>query len=87
MVLWSFCLFIYIYICICQEQKVIDFDDIESHSSVFSGLDVGYCCLGTTRGKSGKVIISSDYSNVCSSNNIAPLQYTFVNLHHIALYM
>jgi oxidoreductase len=36
-----------------QEQRVIDFDKIEDHKAEFAGFNVGYCCLGTTRGKSG----------------------------------
>ena len=36
------------------DQRVIDFDKIEEFSESFKGFDVGYCCLGTTRGKSGK---------------------------------
>ena len=36
-------------------QKVIDFDKIHEFDDAFKGLDVVYCCLGTTRGKSGAV--------------------------------
>jgi len=35
------------------EQRVIDFDKLEDHVEAFKGFDVGYSCLGTTRGKSG----------------------------------
>ncbi|RUS83563.1 hypothetical protein EGW08_008669 [Elysia chlorotica] len=35
------------------EQKVINFDHLDNHRDLFSGLDVGFCCLGTTTGKSG----------------------------------
>jgi len=38
-----------------QEQKVIDFDKLEDFVDAFKGFDVGYSCLGTTRGKSGAV--------------------------------
>lgn len=38
----------------CLEQRVIDFDNLEAYKADFTGFDVGYCCLGTTRGKSGK---------------------------------
>jgi len=34
-------------------QHVVDFDDLPSHSAAFEGSDVGFCALGTTRGKSG----------------------------------
>jgi len=42
-----------------QEQRILDFDlllsDPPSPTAVaaFAGADVGFCCLGTTRGKSG----------------------------------
>ena len=34
------------------EQVVIDFDKPEEHADAFKA-DVGFCCLGTTRGKAG----------------------------------
>jgi len=46
------------------EQIVIDFDKIENYAHVFEGFDAGYCCLGTTRAKSGKegfVRVDRDY--------------------------
>ena len=36
------------------QQSIIDFDRIEDYAQSFQGFDVGYCCLGTTKGKSGK---------------------------------
>uniref|UniRef100_A0A914DT94 Protein HTATIP2 n=1 Tax=Acrobeloides nanus TaxID=290746 RepID=A0A914DT94_9BILA len=36
------------------EQVQIDFDAVDQHKAVFSGSSVGFCCLGTTRAKSGK---------------------------------
>jgi len=42
-----------------QEQRVLDFDLLLSDppspaaTAAFAGADVGFCCLGTTRGKSG----------------------------------
>lgn len=36
-------------------QKVVDFDKLEDHKDAFEGTQIGYCCLGTTRGKAGKV--------------------------------
>ena len=36
-------------------QKVIDFDKMSENEDAFKNLDVLYCCLGTTRGKSGAV--------------------------------
>ena len=34
---------------------MIDFEAIDQHKEAFDGCDLGYCCLGTTRGKAGKV--------------------------------
>jgi len=36
------------------EQIQIDFDAVEKHKTAFSGVNVGFCCLGTTRAKSGR---------------------------------
>lgn len=38
-----------------QVHKTVDFDRISEFSEAFQGADVGYCALGTTRGKSGVV--------------------------------
>ncbi|UJR26588.1 hypothetical protein I4U23_007908 [Adineta vaga] len=35
------------------EQRQIDFDKIDDYLDAFRGADVHFCCLGTTRGKSG----------------------------------
>ncbi|XP_077979139.1 protein HTATIP2-like [Glandiceps talaboti] len=35
------------------EQKVVDFEKLEESEDVFQGINVGFCCLGTTRGKAG----------------------------------
>jgi len=46
------------------EQRPIDFDNIDQHKAAFANCEVGYCCLGTTRGKSGAdgfVKIEHDY--------------------------
>jgi oxidoreductase len=46
------------------EQRVVDFDDLEKHADAFKNFDVGFCCLGTTRGKSGAdgfVKVDHDY--------------------------
>jgi len=37
------------------EQKVIDFERLDDYADTFKGYDVGFWCLGTTRGKSGAV--------------------------------
>lgn len=48
-----------------MEQKVVNFDKLEEdHADLFNGLDVGFCCLGTTRGRAGKegfVKVDRDY--------------------------
>jgi hypothetical protein len=40
-----------------QEQRVVDFDKLleGEGKAAFKGCDVGFCALGTTRGKSGVV--------------------------------
>lgn len=46
------------------EQRVIDFDNIDNHGEAFQGADIGFCCLGTTRGKAGKegfIKVDRDY--------------------------
>lgn len=45
------------------EQTVVDFDNLDPHAGEFD-CDVGYCALGTTKGKSGKdgfIKIDHDY--------------------------
>jgi len=46
------------------EQKVVDFDNLAQHKAAFENCTVGFCCLGTTRGKSGKegfIKVDHDY--------------------------
>lgn len=46
------------------EQKVVDFDNLSNHADAFSGIDVGFCTLGTTRavsGADGFVKVDHDY--------------------------
>jgi len=46
------------YLCLhfgLQEQVVVDFENIGAYADAFKNFDVGYCCLGTTRGQSGAV--------------------------------
>jgi len=33
----------------------VDFENLDAHADAFKNFDVGYCCLGTTRGQSGAV--------------------------------
>ncbi|KAJ8299262.1 hypothetical protein KUTeg_023322 [Tegillarca granosa] len=54
------------------EQKVVDFDNLEAHADVFSNIDTGFCCLGTTKGKSGaKGFVKVDHDYVLSAAEIA----------------
>ena len=39
-----------------QEQRVIDFENLDAYADAFKNFDVGYCCIGTTRAQSGAVI-------------------------------
>lgn len=34
---------------------MINFENITDYKDVFQGIDTGFCCLGTTKGKSGAV--------------------------------
>jgi len=46
------------------EQKVVDFDNLAQHKAAFENCTVGFCCLGTTKGKSGKdgfIKVDHDY--------------------------
>lgn len=45
-------------------QKIVDFDNLELHTSDFAGVDQAFCCLGTTRaqaGAEGFVKVDHDY--------------------------
>ncbi|XP_069133880.1 oxidoreductase HTATIP2-like isoform X2 [Argopecten irradians] len=54
------------------EQKVVDFDKLEEYTEAFQGAQVGYCCLGTTKGKAGKRgFIKVDRDYVLKSAEIA----------------
>lgn len=55
-----------------MEQIVVDFDKLDEQKEAFSGFNVGYCCLGTTRGKSGaEGFYKVDHDYVMNSANIA----------------
>lgn len=46
------------------EQIIVNFDNLNEHAKAFKGFDVGFCCLGTTKGKSGAdgfVRVDRDY--------------------------
>ncbi|KAK7098841.1 oxidoreductase HTATIP2-like [Littorina saxatilis] len=54
------------------EQKVVDFDNLEASRDVFKGVDIGFCCLGTTKAKSGaKGFVKVDNDYVLNSASIA----------------
>lgn len=43
---------------------MVDFDQLGEHKNAFDGYDVGFCCLGTTKAKSGAsgfVKVDRDY--------------------------
>ncbi|XP_053159919.1 oxidoreductase HTATIP2-like [Hemicordylus capensis] len=45
-------------------QEVVDFEKLDESAAAFQGHDVGFCCLGTTRGKAGTdglVRVDRDY--------------------------
>jgi len=52
-----------------QEQRVVDFENLDAYADAFKDFHVGYCCLGTTRGKSGAVSLHhSILANKCGSD-------------------
>ncbi|CAC5413515.1 HTATIP2 [Mytilus coruscus] len=54
------------------EQKVVDFERLTEHKDTFQGLDTGFCCLGTTKGKAGKAgFIKVDHDYVVNSAEVA----------------
>ncbi|XP_012938592.1 oxidoreductase HTATIP2 isoform X2 [Aplysia californica] len=54
------------------EQRVVDFENLDDHKDAFKDLDMGFCCLGTTRGKSGVPgFIRVDHDYVLLSAEIA----------------
>ncbi|XP_068117881.1 oxidoreductase HTATIP2-like isoform X1 [Hyperolius riggenbachi] len=53
-------------------QEVVDFEKLDDYASAFQGHDVGFCCLGTTRGKSGEAgFIRVDHDYVVKSAELA----------------
>ena len=50
---------------------MIDFDKLEEHKEAFNEGDVAFCCLGTTRGKSGADgFVKVDYDYVVNTAKI-----------------
>ncbi|XP_063802447.1 oxidoreductase HTATIP2 [Pseudophryne corroboree] len=53
-------------------QEVVDFDKLDEYSAAFQGHDVGFCCLGTTKAKSGEAgFIRVDHDYVMKSAQLA----------------
>jgi len=53
-------------------QHVVNFDDLPAHAAAFEGTDVGFCTLGTTRGKSGvEGFKKIDFDYVVSTAKVA----------------
>ncbi|CAL8379187.1 unnamed protein product [Arctogadus glacialis] len=53
-------------------QEVVDFEKLEDHATAFQGHDVGYCCLGTTKAKSGaEGFVRVDHDYVLKSAELA----------------
>ncbi|CAL8364382.1 unnamed protein product [Gadus morhua 'NCC'] len=53
-------------------QEVVDFEKLEDHAPAFQGHDVGYCCLGTTKAKSGaEGFVRVDHDYVLKSAELA----------------
>ena len=49
----------FLFFSLPQEQMVVDYDKINEYEEAFRGCQIGFCCLGTTRGKAGAVSIYS----------------------------
>ena len=65
-----------------QEQRVVDFENLDAYADAFKDFHVGYCCLGTTRGKSGAVSLHhSILANKCGSD--AAVSVIHISCSHI----
>ena len=50
---------------------MIDFDKLDEHKDAFNEGDIAFCCLGTTRGKSGADgFVKVDYDYVVNTAKI-----------------
>ncbi|KAM4617412.1 oxidoreductase HTATIP2 [Discoglossus pictus] len=53
-------------------QEVVDFEKLDEYAPAFQGHDVGYCCLGTTKAKSGEAgFIRVDHDYIIKSAQLA----------------
>ncbi|XP_052802332.1 oxidoreductase HTATIP2-like [Mya arenaria] len=54
------------------EQVVVDFEKLGEHKDAFTGYDVGFCCMGTTRAKAGPAhFVRVDRDYVVESGQLA----------------
>jgi len=54
------------------ENTIVDFDKLDESADKFKGFDVGFCCLGTTKGKAGvEGFIKVDHDYVVESAKLA----------------
>jgi len=58
------------------EQKLINFEDLEKSRNDFNNIDLGFCCLGTTRSDAGsaEAFVKIDQTYVVNSATIAKEQ-------------
>jgi len=58
------------------EQKIINFEDVEKSRNDFNNIDLGFCCLGTTRSDAGsaEAFVKIDQTYVINSATIAKEQ-------------
>ena len=50
------------------DVRVVDFDNLEKYRDSFSGADIAFVCLGTTRGKVGaEGFVKVDYDYITNS--------------------
>ncbi|XP_041365597.1 oxidoreductase HTATIP2-like [Gigantopelta aegis] len=66
------------------EQKVVDFEKFDDYADIFKDVKYGFCCLGTTRAKSGaQGFIRVDHDYVMKSAELAKTggckHYNFVS--------
>jgi len=63
----------------------VDFENLDAYADAFKDFDVGYCCLGTTRRKSGAVSLKHlfDFSKYRRQLYIAVISvwYMYIYIH------
>lgn len=54
------------------EQKIVDYDKLDEYKEAFQGCQIGFCCLGTTRGRAGaKGFVKVDRDYVLQAAEVA----------------